>query len=120
MCPGPGSVPISCLKRPAFTATPSIRRRCSRKVCGSGWRWCALVHDPPILLLDEPFAGLDAEGTAWLFRLFVDLRGANPSFVLHDEERAFRLADRVLELRQGRLHPRAAEAAAAAAFPRAA
>ena len=78
----------------------------------------ALVHDPPLLLLDEPFAGLDAEGTAWLFRLFLDLRGHGRTlaFVLHDEEKAFRLADRVLELRQGRLHPRAA----AAAFPRAA
>ncbi len=86
----------------------------------------ALVHDPPILLLDEPFAGLDAEGTAWLFRLFVDLRarGRTLAFVLHDEEKAFRLADRVLELRQGRLHPAAAAEAAAlptvAAFPRAA
>ena len=36
----------------------------------------ALVHDPPIMLLDEPFTGLDAHGTAWLFGLFLDLRRA--------------------------------------------
>ena len=49
----------------------------------------AMVHDPPIMLLDEPFTGLDVEGTAWLFGLFLDLRGNEHScFVLHDEEMA--------------------------------
>jgi ABC-type sulfate/molybdate transport systems ATPase subunit len=65
----------------------------------------AVVHDPPILLLDEPFAGLDAEGTDWLFRLLGDLRarGRTLVFVLHDGEKIQRLAGRVLELCDGRL-----------------
>jgi heme exporter protein A len=86
----------------------------------------AVVHDPPILLLDEPFTGLDAEAAAWLFRLLFDLRGRGRTmvFVLHDEQAGLRLADRILELRQGRLHQRgagqAAERPANWTFPRAA
>jgi len=65
----------------------------------------ALVHEPPILLLDEPFAGLDAQGTAWLFDLLSTRRsrGGTLVFATHDLAHARRLADRVLELRMGRL-----------------
>ena len=65
----------------------------------------ALIHDPPILLLDEPFEGLDAEAEQWLTGLLQDLRRQRRTlcFVLHDEAKTRQLADRVLKLRQGRL-----------------
>ncbi len=65
----------------------------------------ALIHDPPILLLDEPFEGLDADAEHWLGGLFQELRqqGRTLCFVLHDEAKTRRLADRVLHLCQGRL-----------------
>lgn len=64
----------------------------------------ALVHDPPIVLLDEPFSGVDAEGTAWLIRVLEELRarGRALCFATHDEQAAAALADRVLHLRAGR------------------
>jgi heme ABC exporter ATP-binding subunit CcmA len=66
----------------------------------------ALVHQPPILLLDEPFSGLDAEGRAWLTHALVTLRetGCAICFSTHDEALAEQLADRVWELRCGRLY----------------
>lgn len=65
----------------------------------------AMVHDPPILLLDEPAAGLDAEGTEWLLNLLLQLRGRGRTlcFSTHDDRLSRRLADRVLELRAGRV-----------------
>lgn len=65
----------------------------------------AMVHDPRILLLDEPFAGLDAEGTEWLFEVLRDLsaRQCTVCFTIHDERKLRRLAERVLHLRSGRL-----------------
>jgi heme ABC exporter ATP-binding subunit CcmA len=76
----------------------------------------ALVHRPRILLLDEPFSGLDAEGTAWLGQLLGELRAAGRTlcFATHDEAVVCRLADRVLEVRRGRveeIEPGAADAA---------
>ena len=64
-----------------------------------------LIHDPPILLLDEPFEGLDADAERWLGGLLQELRrqGRTLCFVLHDEAKTRQLADRVLHLRQGRL-----------------
>lgn len=66
----------------------------------------ALIHDPPILLLDEPFTGLDAAGAEWLLALLADLRGRGWTicFVAHDEEKIGRLAQRVLELHQGKIY----------------
>lgn len=74
----------------------------------------ALIHDPPILLLDEPFEGLDADADHWLSGLLQELRrqGRTLCFVLHDELKVRRLADRVLRLRQGRLLSDAASPAA--------
>ncbi len=65
----------------------------------------ALVHDPDVLVLDEPLNGLDPTGRLAIMDLLRDL-GADgrcvlvSSHVLHEVER---LADRVLVLVQGRL-----------------
>jgi heme ABC exporter ATP-binding subunit CcmA len=66
----------------------------------------ALVHDPKILILDEPFAALDAAGTEWLGLLLEKLRGGGCTlcFTTHDITLAHTYADRVLELRSGILH----------------
>ncbi len=65
----------------------------------------ALVHNPPILLLDEPFAGLDAHGSEWLVRMIDSLRneGHAVCFTSHDLAVTQQLADVVYELRSSRL-----------------
>jgi ABC-type multidrug transport system ATPase subunit len=65
----------------------------------------ALVHDPPVLLLDEPFAGLDRPGRDWLDDLLRTRRaqGLTACLVTHDVGSTRHLADRVIELRSGRL-----------------
>lgn len=42
----------------------------------------AIVHDPAVLLLDEPYTGLDAGGAAALSELLHGLRGAGATMVL--------------------------------------
>jgi heme ABC exporter ATP-binding subunit CcmA len=66
----------------------------------------ALIHDPPLLLLDEPFSSLDAAGAKWLLTLLADLhdRGHTICFVTHEQETIQRLAQRVLELREGKIY----------------
>ncbi len=65
----------------------------------------ALIHDPPILLLDEPFSGLDTTATGWLLELLLEFRrrGRTLCFAVHDEEKVRLLAHRVLYLQLGRL-----------------
>jgi heme exporter protein A len=66
----------------------------------------ALIHEPPILLLDEPFSGLDRAGSELLIALVSDLRARDRTvcFASHDPQIAYRLAGRVLCLESGRLH----------------
>lgn len=65
----------------------------------------ALVRDPELLLLDEPFAALDALTRLHMQDLVADLCVRHRPAVLlvtHDVDEAVRLADRVAVLRGGR------------------
>lgn len=66
----------------------------------------ALVRQPELLLLDEPFAALDALTRLRMQRLIRELcaaHGPSTLLVTHDVEEAILLADRVLVLREGRI-----------------
>lgn len=66
----------------------------------------ALVADPDVVLLDEPFGALDAITRVELQNQFLHLKQQiNKTMVLvtHDLNEAFRLGDRIAVLKQGRL-----------------
>jgi sulfonate transport system ATP-binding protein len=66
----------------------------------------ALVRNPRLLLLDEPFSALDALTTITMHRLVVRLwahHGPAVLLVTHDVDEALALADRVLVLAGGRI-----------------
>jgi putative ABC transport system ATP-binding protein len=67
----------------------------------------ALVHRPGLLLADEPTGNLDEQTAGEVLPALLSLtraRGTTVVIVTHDVA-VSRLADRVLELREGRLHP---------------
>jgi len=65
----------------------------------------ALVHDPTVLLLDEPYTGLDRSAAARLSDRIQSLRANKRTLMLvtHDLVRAAALADSVLVLTSGRV-----------------
>jgi ABC-2 type transport system ATP-binding protein len=65
----------------------------------------ALLHDPPLLLLDEPLVGLDPQGARVLKDLLREraARGAGVLVSTHLLDVAERLCDRVVILRRGRV-----------------
>jgi ABC-type multidrug transport system ATPase subunit len=65
----------------------------------------ALLHDPRVLLLDEPFTGLDREGAAALARTLVSARqrGCVLLVITHDLESIGGVTDHVAVLRRGKL-----------------
>ena len=76
----------------------------------------ALVHAPPLLLADEPTGNLDDATAREVLPALLALtreRGTTVVMVTHDEALAA-AADRVLELRDGRLHERTTPATPAA------
>jgi ABC-type multidrug transport system ATPase subunit len=55
-----------------------------------------LLHDPELLVLDEPFNALDADGAALLDRALAELRGRTFVVATHEPDRVERLAtDRI-------------------------
>ncbi|MEQ7918593.1 ABC transporter ATP-binding protein [Xanthomonas sp. WHRI 1810A] len=66
----------------------------------------ALVSDPALLLLDEPFSNLDVGLRKQLRQELKDLQkrlGLTVVLVTHDQEDAFALSDRIAVLRAGRV-----------------
>ena len=65
----------------------------------------ALVHEPPVLLLDEPATALDPEMTQTLRALIMSLRAQHRAILLctHDLDEAQRISDRVVIVDRGRI-----------------
>ncbi|MEE4190619.1 MAG: ATP-binding cassette domain-containing protein [Halieaceae bacterium] len=66
----------------------------------------AMILEPPLLLLDEPFAALDPLTRLDVHRQLLELQRAEPRCILlvtHDMREAMQLADRIIVLEQGRL-----------------
>ena len=63
------------------------------------------LHEPAILLLDEPFTGLDASARTMLSDLLMGLREAGRTVILvtHDLLRGLTLSDRFVILNRGRV-----------------
>ena len=66
----------------------------------------ALAADPPIVLMDEPFGAIDAINRVRLqdelLRIQTKLH-KTILFVTHDVEEAFKLGDRIVVMREGRI-----------------
>jgi ABC-type multidrug transport system ATPase subunit len=65
----------------------------------------ALLHDPALVVLDEPFSGLDPDGLRWCLGAIEDLRarGRTVVFSTHDPALARQSAERVVRLESGGL-----------------
>ncbi len=65
----------------------------------------ALMHDPDLLLADEPFSGLDAPSIDTVERILAALHASGRTVVLanHDIDQTLRLAGHAMILRRGRL-----------------
>ena len=72
----------------------------------------AIVHEPSVLLLDEPFTGLDEGSAERLSSQLVELRAGGRTLVVvtHDPRRAVELSDRALILDRGEIFARPARA----------
>ena len=71
----------------------------------------ALTVDPELVLLDEPFASLDASMRATVradVAHILDEAGTTAVLVTHDQDEAFSMADRLAIIRAGRITPAAA------------
>src|SRR5438445_4463189 len=64
-----------------------------------------LVHDPPVLLLEEPATALDPEMARTLRDFIVSLRARHRAILVctHDLDEAQRIADRVVVVYRGRV-----------------
>jgi ABC-2 type transport system ATP-binding protein len=65
----------------------------------------AVAHDPPVLFLDEPTAGLDVASRVELHSLIRELKAKGTTTILatHDMAEAEQLSDRVAILLRGKL-----------------
>ncbi len=84
------------VSRPVRTFSQGMKRR-----LGLARAWIQL---PRLLLLDEPFSGLDPEGNHLVEELVAEVKARDGTVVLatHDWERAMRVADVVIALDAGR------------------
>lgn len=63
-----------------------------------------IIHDPQLIILDEPFAGLDPVNTELLKEIILELRTRGKAFILstHQMNQVEELCDRILMINRGR------------------
>lgn len=64
-----------------------------------------MLHDPPVLLLDEPTSAMDPQSAKLVRDAIADLRGEKRAIILctHNLPEAEQLADRIAVIRRGRI-----------------
>jgi heme exporter protein A len=84
-------------QRPVRSLSRGLEQRCALAR--------ALVHAPEVLLLDEPYTGLDVDAAAALSGMLREQRGRGTTLVMvtHDLPRAESLCRRAVVLHQGEL-----------------
>lgn len=85
-----------------------LSRRCANLSTGQKQRVIlarGLIHDPPVMLLDEPTRGLDVIGSKVVFDYIAHLRDRNKAVIVctHHLDEAQRLCDRFGLLHAGQL-----------------
>jgi len=65
----------------------------------------SIIHDPKIILLDEPFAGLDIEGSALLLELLKDFKNESKTAIVttHDLKLGLYECSNVVVLNKGKI-----------------
>ncbi|TWH77503.1 iron(III) transport system ATP-binding protein [Azomonas agilis] len=94
----------------ALVGLPQLGARYAHQLSGGQQQRVALARalapEPRVLLLDEPFSGLDAdlrEGLAQEIRGIIKARGISALMVTHDQYEAFAVADQIGVMQQGSL-----------------
>jgi ABC-2 type transport system ATP-binding protein len=91
-----------------FKLTPKRRERLVALSKGNQQKVkliCALIHQPPLLILDEPFTGLDGEGSALLRQCLLEARAAGTTILCssHRLDQMDLLADHLVVIDAGRV-----------------
>lgn len=94
----------------ALVGLPDVGKRFPDQLSGGQRQRIALARalapEPEVLLLDEPFAAIDAkvrkELRTWL-RETIDKLGITSIFVTHDQEEAMEVADEIIVTNEGRI-----------------
>ena len=91
-----------------FELTSELDRRLGELSKGTKQKtcWCAaLLHEPPVLVLDEPLSGLDVESVARIKELLAELAasGVTVFYSSHLVDLVERLCHRVAVIHRGRL-----------------
>jgi heme ABC exporter ATP-binding subunit CcmA len=83
--------------RPVRTLSRGLEQRCALAR--------ALVHGPDLLLLDEPFTGLDVDASAMLATMLRETHAGGTTLLMttHDMARGFEVCERAVILTRGRL-----------------
>jgi ABC-2 type transport system ATP-binding protein len=63
-----------------------------------------IIHDPQLVILDEPFSGLDPVNTELIKKMLVDLRSQGKAIILsmHQMNQVEELSDRILMVNKGK------------------
>ena len=102
-CDVPGALDAVLTRAELLPHRGRLVRHLSRGLAQRAALARALIHSPPVVLLDEPFTGLDAPSAAALTAVLTETRAAGAALVLvgHRAEEGWEAVTRVAVLAKG-------------------